>query len=333
MSDWDVVIVGAGPAGMSAALILARCRRRVLLTDSGTPRSWAAHHTHGFLSRDGMDLQEFQRTGLKQLSAYPNVVFRPVEVRAIDANHEGFTVQLADDSQERCRKVLLASGVFDQLPEVPGIERYYGKTAHPCPYCDGWERQDLPLAIYGKASRGFEMARAMTAWSSDLILCTNGPARLSAAQRSALAAHDIEIIAEPIVELLGEHGELECLRFANGELRHRRALFFDTPCPCQSGLAQGLGCRMTRGGKIVCGRYEESSVPGVFAAGNILRDVQLSIVAAADGARAAFGINLALTREDFAERTSPRHAARAKRAGTDPVSRVPQAARQVPSAR
>ncbi|MGH8137553.1 MAG: NAD(P)/FAD-dependent oxidoreductase [Steroidobacteraceae bacterium] len=312
-SDWDVVIVGAGPAGLSAALILGRCRRRVLLSDAGTPRSWAAHRMHGFLSRDGMELNAFRATSLGQLTKYPDVTFNPTEVTAMArGSNQRFSVRLRDGSEHVCRKILLASGVFDQLPDLPGIEQFFGTTVHPCPYCEGWEMQDLPIAIYGLGIRGFEMARAITAWSSDLLLCTDGTARLSADQRRQLSANGVEIITERIAGLLGESGQLQAIQFANGDVRPRRALFFDTPSQPQSRLAQQLGCRMTRSGSIHCGQYEASSVPGVYAAGNILKDVQLSIVAAAEGARAAFGINLSLTREDFAQRAErlrhpPRH--------------------------
>jgi thioredoxin reductase len=300
---WDVVIVGAGPAGLSAALLLGRCRRRVLLSDSGTPRSWPAQRMHGYLSRDGMDLDEFRAVARAQVAVYPSVALIDVGVQSIESAGKGtFRVRCADAAEHRCRKVLLASGVYDQLPPIRDIEQFFGITAHPCPYCEGWEMKDLPIAIYGNGIRGFEMTRAMTAWSSDLLLCTNATAGLSALQRRALSNNGVEIISEKIVELIGDGGQLRAIRFADGQTRDRRALFFDTPCRPQSHLAERLGCRMTRSGSIYSGQFSASSVPGVFVAGNILKDVQLSIVAAAEGARAAFGINRALTRENFRQR-------------------------------
>ena len=169
--------------------------------------------------------------------------------------------------------------------------------------------QDLPIAVYGQGQRGFEMSRALTAWSHDLVLCTDGPARLTRAQRAALNANRIAIRSERIIALSGRNGQLRALRFADGSALARSALFFDTPSRQQSRFAEALGCRFTDTGKIDVGDYEASSVPGVYVAGNILADVQLSIVAAAEGARAAFGMNRALTREDFearAQRLAPR---------------------------
>jgi thioredoxin reductase len=196
--------------------------------------------------------------------------------------------------------------VFDELPPLRGIEQFFGKTVHPCPYCEGWEMQDRPLAVYGNGARGFEMARAMTAWSADLLLCTDGPSTLTARQLRELRANHVEILTDKISELVGQGDQLQSIRFASGEQRERQALFFDTPCHPQSSLMRQLGCRTTRAGSVRCGAYGETSVPGVYAAGNILKDVKLSIVAAGEGARAAFGINRSLTRADFAQRAAAR---------------------------
>jgi thioredoxin reductase len=308
---WDVIILGAGPAGLSAALILGRCRRRVLLCDAGSPRNWAARRMNGFLSRDGMDVGEFRQVSQEQLLKYPSVRFLPVAaLKASRSSDVAFAVQFSDSTTQHARKLLLASGVLDELPKIPDIERYFGISVHQCPYCEGWEAKDLPVAVYGQGRRGFEMARAVTAWTNDVLLCTDGPAHLSAEQRQALDANRIDVVTARITALRGESGHLRSIHFADGTSHARRALFFDLPSRPQSSIAQQLGCRMTRSGAIHCGQYELSSVPGVYAAGNILKDVQLSIVAAAEGARAAFGINRALTREDFSQATAERSSSR-----------------------
>jgi thioredoxin reductase len=299
---FDVVIVGAGPAGLSAALILGRCLRRVLLIDDGTPRSWAAHEVHGFLSRDGIEQAEFRRVCRLQLEKYPNVEQLAGEVHRIEPRQERFEIHLRTGGRARCRKVLLATGVLDELPPLPRIEDYFGISAFPCPYCDGWEAREAVLAVYGDEHRGVEMARAMTAWSERFTLITGGW-QVPPADRRALAANAVDIIEAPIEKLLGAHGRLHGVRFTDGRTLPVDALFFDTPSVMQSALAFALGCRTTASGRIECGAYAETSVAGVYAAGNVVEGVQLSIVAASDGARAAFGINRALTRERFEARS------------------------------
>jgi thioredoxin reductase len=199
----------------------------------------------------------------------------------------------------RCRKLLIATGVFDRLPPIARIEQFFGKSVFQCPYCDGWELRGQPVAVYGKQKRGFEMARAMTAWSSDIALCTNGPSRLSKEAKFHLARNGIRLFEARIERLEGRTGMLSAVVFRGGRKLPRTALFFDTQTRPQSKLAESLGCQFSHHGGVKCGQYEATSVPGVFVAGNIIKDVQLAIVAAAEGTRAAFGINKTLTREDF----------------------------------
>jgi thioredoxin reductase len=302
---WDVVIVGAGPSGLSAALILGRATRSVLICDRGTPRSWASIAMHGFVTRDGTPPEVFRRIATEELARYPNVSYCDAEVtQAVRDGSTGFEVLVGSERRVRCRKLLIATGVLDVLPGITGVEQYFGNSVFQCPYCDGWEFRDRPLAAYGKGKRGFEMARALTAWSDDVVLVTNGPARLSTQQQDELRRNRIDVVDKPIARIVGTAGQLRELEFRDGTTVARDAMFFDMPTRAQSGLTESLGCQYTRHGGIRCGKYEATTVPGVFVAGNIIRDVQLAIVAAAEGARAAFGINRALTREDFARRAS-----------------------------
>ncbi len=298
---WDVVVAGAGPAGLSAALVLGRARRRVLLCDTGTPRSWASKEMHAYLSRDGMPPQEFLELGRREVRRYPGVRYLPQEVCTARRVRELFAVKLANGRVVRCRKLLIATGVFDVIPRLPGIDELFGRSVFQCPYCDGWEMRDRRVLAYGRGQRGFEMSRALTAWTSDLVLCTDGAAGYSAEDRRLLERNGIRLAEKRIASLEGARGRLRTVVFTDGERLKRDAMFFDTPSHPQSRLAESLGCKFGRNGGVLCGEYEATSVPGVFVAGNIIRDVQLTIVAAAEGARAAFGINRALTREDFAK--------------------------------
>jgi thioredoxin reductase len=304
--DWDVVIAGAGPAGLSAALVLGRACRRVLLCDTGTPRSWASKEMHAYLSRDGIPPSRFLEISRRELLKYPDVRFRALEVESARRTATGFRVTLAGNRQVRARKLLIATGLFDIVPRIPGIDELFGHTVFQCPYCDGWEMRDRRIAVYGRGQRGFQMARAMTAWASDIVLCSDGPSRLSPDHRRHLERNGITLVEKRVAALEGKRGQLLAVVFKNGERIARDALFFDTPSRSQSTLAQSVGCQFDRKGGVLCGDYEATSVPGVYVAGNIIRDVQLSIVAAAEGARAAFGINRALTREDFERRATGR---------------------------
>jgi thioredoxin reductase len=304
MQSWDVVIAGAGPAGCSAALVLGRARRRVLLCDTGTPRSWASKEMHAYLSRDGIAPARFHELARREVLRYPGVRFAPVEVTRARRAGEGFIVTLGAARRVRARKLLIATGLFDQLPRLPGFDELFGRSVFQCPYCDGWEMRDRKVAVYGRGQRGFQMARALTAWTRDIVLLTDGKGRLGTDQLRGLERNGIRIVAKRIARLAGTRGRLRAVEFRDGSRLAREALFFDTPSRAQSDLARSVGCRFARHGGVLCGAYEATSVPGVFVAGNIIRDVQLSIVAAAEGARAAFGINRALTREDFERRAT-----------------------------
>jgi thioredoxin reductase len=298
-NPWDAIVVGGGPAGLSAALVLGRCRRRVLVCDAGEPRNRHSHQLHAYLTRDGVPPAEFLDMARAGLSAYPGVEIRHCTVTGAERAGRQFVLRLADGTQARARKLLLATGVRDELPRVEGIEEFYGRTVHHCPYCDGWESRDEPIAVYGRRSRAFEMSRAMTAWSDDIVLCSDGAAGLTTEHKRQLARNGVRIIEDRIVRLAGSDGQLDAIVFADGRRLARRRLFFDLPSHAQSELPRQLGCRMRRDGSVHCSGYEATDVPGVFTAGNVAGDVQLVVFAAAEGAKAAFGINLSLTREDF----------------------------------
>jgi thioredoxin reductase len=306
-SVWDVIVVGAGPAGLSAALILGRARRRTLVFDRDTPRSWASQAMHGFLTREGIRPDRFRELARAELAAFRNVRYVRAEVTAATRlPSQLFEVRTQSGQRVRSRKILIATGVLDELPPIPGVEKYFGKSVFECPYCDGWETRRARIAVYAQGHRAVEMARAMTAWNEEIVLCTNGASGIPAAVKAQLTSNGIRIIGKRISGLDGVGTSLRAIVFQDGHREPVRALYFDMPCRSQSRLAESLGCQYNRRGGIRCGQYEATNVPGVFVAGNLIKDVQLSIVAAAEGARAAFGINRALTREDFERRATGR---------------------------
>jgi thioredoxin reductase len=293
---YDVIIIGAGPAGLSAALVLGRCRRRVLVCDTGKPRNAASHAMHGFLSRDGMPPLEFLRISREQLQCYDTVELREVEATTAECRDSRFHVTLADGSVLQTRKLLIATGVRDNLPDIPGFLELYGRSVFHCPYCDGWEVRDQPLAIYGRGDRGLGLSLEMTGWSRDLVLCTDGPSEIAADDLARLDRNGIRVREERVTRLEGAE-RLERIVFASGAPLDRHALFFSTGQSQHSELVTHLGCEMNDKGTVLTGKYEAAHLPGLYVAGDASRAVQWVVVAAAEGAEAAFAINSELLKQ------------------------------------
>lgn len=296
MHSCDVLVVGGGPAGLSAALVLGRSRRRVVVCDAGRPRNGAAPHAHGFLTRDGVPPLEILALGRKELLTY-DVQIHDAVVTRVEAATGGMTATLQDGTRLLARKLLLATGVVDELPEVPGFTDFYGTSIHHCPYCDGWENRDRPLAVYGRATEASGLAQSLLTWSRDLVVCTDGRP-LTRTARVRLAAADIPARTERIVRLEGTRGQLERIVFADGPVLERHGLFFTTGQGQRSALAEQLGCRFTKTGHVQCDGKGRTSVPHVFIAGDANGDTQFVVVAAAEGAKAAVAINKELQEAD-----------------------------------
>ena len=280
--------------------MLGRCRRAVLICDSGKPRNAASHALHGYLTRDGIDPHEFLAIGRRELERYDTVDRREVAVADATCEDTGrFRVVLSDGSIVRSRKLLVATGVCDNLPDIDGIQEMYGRSVFHCPYCDGWEIRDQPIAIYGQGARGVGLSLELTAWSRDLVLCTDGDEEIGADDRDRLARNRIRIREERVTALEGDQGMLQRIRFDSGEALARSAMFFTTGQFQRSELAVRLGCEINDKGTVRTGKYESTHLPGLYVAGDASRAVQWVIVAAAEGAEAAFAINTDLIREDL----------------------------------
>lgn len=294
----DVVVVGGGPAGLSAALILGRCLRTVLVCDSGRYRNAASHASHGYLTRDGVPPAEIRAAGRRDLERYSTV--RMVDVEVIDAvpTQRGFRVLMGDGSAALCRRLLLATGVRDRLPPLPGAEALYGRGVWHCPYCDGWEQRGLPLAVYGDGDAGVAMALEMTRWTRDLVVCTNGQP-LTAAAKRRLEVHRVGWRLEPIVNLEGDSSGMRSIHFASGEELPRRGLFFATKESQASLLIDRLGCRLNDQGTVDTNDNEAAGVPRLYVAGDASKAAQMVVVAAAEGAQAGAAMNSSLAHEDL----------------------------------
>ncbi|HTV01369.1 MAG TPA: NAD(P)/FAD-dependent oxidoreductase [Luteitalea sp.] len=295
----DVVIVGGGPAGLSAALLLGRCRRRVVVCDAGRPRNACAPHSHGYLTRDGVPPLDLLAMAREELRAY-DVRVRDIEVTRVTCTPSGAEAVLADGTTLRGRKLLIATGVSDVRPDVTGCDALYGVSIHHCPYCDGWENRDRPLAVYGPPDQAIGLALSLLTWSRDLVICTDGR-RVSAAARARLEGTGIAVRTERLTALEGTDGRLERVVFAKGPVLERHALFFNTGQVQRSPLAEHLGCTFTTKGHVRCDRKGRTGVANLFVAGDANGDVQFVVVAAAEGAKAAVAINKELQAEDAVE--------------------------------
>jgi thioredoxin reductase len=295
---FDVIVIGGGPAGLSAALMLGRCRRRVLVCDAGRPRNRRSRALHGYLTRDGISPAEFNDLGRAELARY-GITFRAAAAVAVRRTGSHFEVSLGGDRRACAPFLLLATGVEDALPDVEGLDACYGRSLFHCPYCDAWEWRDQRLAILGGGKSGTQLALSLKTWSQWVLLCTNG-GRLDTRARTRLERNGVQIRTEPLVRVDHTDGMVEALHFGTGGREAVNALFFTTAQHQNSSLALTLGCRFNRRGTVETGRLCHTNVAGVFVAGDASRDAQFVVVAAAEGVKAALAINKAMQRQELA---------------------------------
>lgn len=297
---YDVLIVGGGPAGLSAALLLGRCRRAVLVCDSGTPRNRHSNALHAYLTRDGIVPAEFNALGRDEIARY-GVHFKKVEVERITSatdHSSGFTVQLNDGSVEHARYLLIATGVSDEVPPVDGLRDCYGRSVFHCPYCDGWEWRDRHLGALAYGSNGARLALSLKTWSAHVTLFLNG-GRLDRIWRSQLERNHVVIEAGRLGRLEHDDGLLRAVILNRNRRAACDALFFAASQSPQSPLATSLGCSFNRKGTVQTGLLCETNIPGVFVAGDASHDAQYVVVAAAEGLKAGLSINQALQQRDL----------------------------------
>ncbi|MEO6028036.1 MAG: NAD(P)/FAD-dependent oxidoreductase, partial [Candidatus Binatia bacterium] len=262
---FDVVIVGGGPAGLSAALVLGRCRRRVLVCDDGRPRNAQAQAVHNFLTREGTPPDEMLRIARAQLRPF-DVEIRRGPVRTAAPRAGGFEVRMGDGRRVRTRKLLLATGIKDVCPDIAAIARFIGRGVYYCSYCDGYTVRDRPLAALGSGVDGADLALALTTWSKEVVLCTNGAARPTRKTCERLARYGIPVRSERILRVEGRQ-HLEWIVLGRERLRCE-GLFIQNGCVPRSDLAAQLGCAFTRRGAVTTRKGQRTTVDSVFVAGD-----------------------------------------------------------------
>lgn len=297
---YDAVIVGGSFAGLSAAMQLSRARRRVLVLDTGLPRNRFAPASRGFLGQDGRTPGEILETARAQLLAYPTVELRRDEATHAAARDGAFEVAFASGATVRARRLVLATGIVDELPDIPGLQERWGVSVLHCPYCHGYEVADRRLGVLALGEMGVHLALLLPDWSADVTIFTNGSFEPTAAQRDALAARGVRVEPRPVVELLGEGTALSGVRIdsPNGaEVVGIDALFTGSRTRMASPLAEQLGCAFDEGpsGPVIrTDAQKMTTVPGVYAAGDAARAPHNATWASADGVTAGISAHQSL---------------------------------------
>jgi thioredoxin reductase len=291
---YDVIVVGGGAAGLSAALVLGRARRRVAVVDAGAPRNAPAAHMHGFLSRDGMPPAELLKAGRAEAAGY-GVDFIAGQAVSVEP---GFTVALADGGTLTARRLLISTGATDDFPAIPGLRERWGVDFLHCPYCHGWEVRDQPLGMLGASAGSVEHAQLVRQWSSDLIFFTHAY-DLAEAEREQLQARGIRVVDGEVRGIVVQDDRLKGVVLGDGRTVERTALFVRPEIrPRLAGLAEQLGLELDGGGFIRIDDIGRTTVAGVWAAGNVANPRAQVITAAGEGSAAAIAINADLVDED-----------------------------------
>lgn len=302
---YDVVVVGGGAAGLSGALALARARRRVLVVDAGSPRNAPAGHVHNVLGHEGTPPADLLAGGRREVEGYGAVVVDG-RVAALRRADDGFRVDLHDGPSVRARRLLVATGLTDDLPAVPGVAELWGRSVLHCPYCHGWEVRDRAIGVLAPGPQGPVQALLWRQWSEDVVLLTHDGAPPSAEQRALLAARGVRVVEGEVAALEVADGTLAGVRLGTGEVMAREALVVAAHFRANAGLLAGLGVRpveqvvhgAVRGTRVPADPTGRTEVPGVWVAGNLADVTAQVMAAAAHGMAAATAINVDLVLAD-----------------------------------
>jgi thioredoxin reductase len=291
---YDVVVVGGGAAGLSAALVLGRARRRVAVVDAGAPRNAPAAHMQGFLSRDGMAPADLLAVGRAEVTGY-GVEIISDHVAAIDP---GFAIRLAGGHVLHARRILMATGVTDELPDLPGVRERWGRDLLHCPYCHGWEVRDQPLGVLGTLPGSVLHALLVRQWSADVIFFVH-TYDLSATELAQLEARGVQVVPGDVTRLVVDNDRLTGVELADGRVIARTAVFVRPGnIPHADGLLNALSCEVNETGFAVVDATGRTSTLGVWAAGNVVDPRAQVITAAGAGSAAAIAINADLVQDD-----------------------------------
>ena len=296
-THYDVVVVGGGAAGLSAALVLSRARRRVLVVDAGSPRNAPAAHMQGFLSRDGMVPSDLIAAGRAEIQAYGARVVTGTVAHLVRSAPTGFTVLLGDGTRVTARRLLVATGLRDELPDIPGLSERWARDVLHCPYCHGFEVRDQQLGVLWNGPESVRYAQIVRQWSHDVVLFAPSGA-LTYADRCELVARAIGIVEGDLARVLVDDDRLSGVELDDGRTVPRDALFVPPRFVANNDLLSSIGCAVTEEGWVIAGANGLTSVRDVWVAGNVANPRAQVITAAGEGSAAAIAINADLVDED-----------------------------------
>jgi thioredoxin reductase len=294
-TTWDCIVVGGGAAGLSAALVLGRARKRTLVVDAGSPSNLPAEGIGGLLGHEGRPPAELYAVGREQLAAFPTVELRAGTVENGERAEGGFVLELAGGRREVTRRVILATGMDYRPPDLPGLRELWGRSVFHCPFCHGWEVRDRALAVLGGGAGGVHRALLLREWSDDVVLLGNGPAELEESERDRLAAAGIDVDERPVARLVERGGALAAIEFADGSLLAREGLLVAVTVAQRSAFATQLGAETADPGPVVVDAVVVDSMfrttsEGISAAGDVSAQLQQVAGAISAGSLAAVGV-------------------------------------------
>jgi thioredoxin reductase len=301
--NWDCIVVGGGAAGLSAALVLGRARRRTLLVDAGEPSNLPAEGIGGLLGHEGRPPAELYAMGRAELRAFPTVELRDGTVEGGERVDGGFALDLVGGGRELTRRVILATGMEYRKPDIPGLAPLWGRSVFHCPFCHGWEMRDAALAVLGSGPRGLHAGLLLRGWSDDVVLLSDGPSELDAADLERLAAAGVVVDERPVARLVSRDGGLSAVEFADGSTLAREGLLVGVTLAQRSSLADQLDAEPAEPGPVVqdalvVDTMFRTTAEGVSAAGDASAQLQQVAGAISAGSLAAVGVVQSLLAED-----------------------------------
>ena len=294
------MIVGGGAAGLSAALVLARARRRVMIVDAGNPRNGVSEHLHGYLTRDGQSPTQLVAAGRKEVLEYGGEMTTGTAIGIEQTEDGGFLVQTDATASLEARTVLVATGLRDELPNIAGLQDRWGVDVLHCPYCHGYEVRDTPIGVLGGDNRPFTIHQAslVRQWSDDVVFFPNR-IELTGTERERLTVRGIRIVEGDVAGVSVADGRLDGVELASGQVVPRSVVFVGPRFVPRDALLTDLGCEADENGWVVTDPAGSTSMPGVWAAGNVSDSPAQLITAAAAGSKAAIALNHYLLEQDI----------------------------------